>query len=215
LGFEEYLPPRSRRESRAPSDDVHGPPVSAPVLSVSLTTRPRSPSDPFLDNPAVSPTLPTTTSRSPAIRSSTLLPRSRINDPSEQSGQSNLPEPLPQHFSRSHAMNTPDKEPLDADDDSLEEEPYMRRWTSADLDNPELQSLISLFPGFITRQTLPRFPVASSKVPDLEVGQSIAEEGKEVSCGTGRMFVGDKQRREGWKGSWWHRFTGWWRRLFK
>ena len=112
-------------------------------------------------------------------------------------------------------MHTPDKEPLDADDDSLDGEPSMRRWISTDLDNPELQSLISLFPNFITRQTLPRFPLARSTVPDLEVGHAMAEEGKEVSCGTGRMFIGEKQRREGWKGSWWHRFTSWWRRLFK
>ncbi|KAF8482208.1 hypothetical protein JB92DRAFT_1688675 [Gautieria morchelliformis] len=182
LGFEEYLPPQSRRHSLAPSDEVPGPPVAAPTPSDPPTTRPRSPSDPFLDTPALSHSLTTSTSRSPTLQSTTPLPGSQLDVSSAHATRHNLPGP-PRRSAYAH------KEPLDSEQDSVDE-PYMRMWTSANLDNPELQSLISLFPDFIARH------------------------GMEVSCGTGRMYVGEKQRREGWKGSWWHRFTGWWRRLF-
>lgn len=198
LGFEEYLPPRSSRHSSAPlSEDEFTLPISSPAPLPPPATRPRSPSDPFLDTPA--PLLSPTTSTS----------RSRFDESSEQSTQ---PSPSPS-FSQNRTAY-PGKKLLDLEEDSFDGEPHMRMWTSADLDNPELQSLISLFPDFITRQILPRFPPARSNLPDLE-GQDMAVEGKDVTCGTGRMFVGDKQRREGWKGSWWHRFTGWWRRLFR
>lgn len=208
LGFEEYLPPLSRRHSRAPSDDEHSASVSAPIPPT--TSRPRSPSDPFLDTLAHLHSFTKTTSRSPTTHSSPLSGL-QVDESSEQATM--LPDSSPQTSSRSRAAY-PRQTPLDPEEDSIEGEPYMRIWTSADLDNPELQSLISLFPTFITRQILPRFPIARSKLPDLE-GQDIAGEGKEVTCGTGRMHVGGKQRREGWKGSWWHRFTGWWRRLFR
>jgi hypothetical protein len=118
----------------------------------------------------------------------------------------------PSHLSNS---NMHQKASLDVDEDSIEGEPCMRIWTTGDLDNPELQALISLFPDVITRHVLPRFPAAETRreVPDLEEGLDIAEQRKDVTCGTGRMWVGSQQRREGWRGSWWQRFIGWWRRL--
>ncbi|KAF8585968.1 hypothetical protein K439DRAFT_1615544 [Ramaria rubella] len=215
LGFEEYLPPRSPRLSHVISDEPQSPTLSTPITPKSPMTRPRSPSDPFLDTPALSHSVTTSTSRSTTTYSNAPpLPRS-VSDDSSQASPDEIPERL-QGISRSRIPYTPHKEPLDGDDDSLEGEPYMRVWKSPDLDNPELQSLLLLIPDFITRHTLPRFPIPQAKrrVPDLEEGLDIAGERKEVTCGTGRMWIGESQRREGWRGSWWHRFTGWWRRLF-
>ena len=88
-------------------------------------------------------------------------------------------------------------------------------WTSPDLDNPELQRFIALFPDFIRRRSLPRFPTAprSRRTADLEEGLDIAEGAAEISCGTGRLWIGDKERREGWVGGFWHRFLQMIRRL--
>ncbi|KAF8514221.1 hypothetical protein BU17DRAFT_52722 [Hysterangium stoloniferum] len=213
LGFEDRLPPSSRRQSHVRSEEVLSPTASAPIPARSSNNRPRSPSDPFLDTPALSRSVATSSSRSPAASPGKTLLRS-TND--EQEGHhDDLPgASKPSHVSRGYTRK---RESLDADQDSIEGEPRMRIWRMGELDNPELQALISLFPDFITRHPLPRFAIAAKirrRVPDVEEGLDIAEQRKEVSCGTGRMWVGDEQRREGWRGSWWHRFIGWWRRLF-
>lgn len=101
-------------------------------------------------------------------------------------------------------------------DDPCEAE-YFRTWTSPDLPNPELVSLLAVFPAFISGRTLPRFTVSTVKrrPADLEEADNDALESirDEVRFGTGVMWVGAKGRSDGWQGSWWERFTAWWRRM--
>ncbi|KAJ7079150.1 hypothetical protein B0H15DRAFT_804624 [Mycena belliarum] len=95
--------------------------------------------------------------------------------------------------------------------DECEEE--MRIWTTPDLPNPEFIDLLRVFPTFITRRALPRFPVAP--VPkDVEEGFDVAEEGKVLRFGTGTMWVSSLARGDGWEGGWWTRFCLWWKQVF-
>lgn len=92
---------------------------------------------------------------------------------------------------------------------------YLRVWTTPDLPNPEYLSLLTIFPSFITRGSLPRFPVTSHpRAADIEEGEEDRGEDKEIRFGTGSMWVSVKQRGDGYKGGWWTRFVLWWRRLF-
>jgi hypothetical protein len=101
-------------------------------------------------------------------------------------------------------------------DEQLEEdEEYMRTWTSpADLTNPELLQLLKLFPSFVSRRQLPRFPISDARLSDIEEGEDMAEEGRRIHFGTGSMWISSKDRVNGWGGGWWTRFLLWWRRLF-
>jgi len=93
-------------------------------------------------------------------------------------------------------------------------EDYLRIWTSPDLPNPELLSLLTVFPAFITRRALPRFSVPpNARAADIEEGEERGE-GKEIHFGTGSMWISSKPRSDGWQGDWWTRFVLWWRRLF-
>jgi hypothetical protein len=97
------------------------------------------------------------------------------------------------------------------DDDDQEE--FMRTWSSPDLTNPEILELLKLFPSFVSRRPLPRFPTPPPRQPDIEEGEDDAE-GKQIRFGTGSMWVSAKQRSDGWEGSWWTRFILWWKRVF-
>jgi hypothetical protein len=97
-------------------------------------------------------------------------------------------------------------------DDADEE--YMRTWTAPDLSNPEFLELLKLFPSFITRRSLPRFPVLTSRHADIEDGDEEGIEGKQIQFGTGSMWVSSSPRSSGWAGGWWARFKLWWRRMF-
>ena len=97
-------------------------------------------------------------------------------------------------------------------DNEDEPEDYMRVWTSPDLTNPEILELLKLFPSFVSRRPLPRFPAQSAKQPDIEEGEDDLE-GKQIQFGTGSMWVSSKQRSDGWEGNWWARFMLWWKRL--
>ena len=94
---------------------------------------------------------------------------------------------------------------------------YLRVWTAPDLSNPEFNSLLKLFPTFLLRRTLPRFPATTTKHtrPDLEEGDY--DDSEEVRCevrvGSGVMWIGQKERSESWRGNWWERFKAWWRRV--
>lgn len=158
--------------------------------------RPRSPSDPFLDTPTLSHSVASTASGTATLNSNNATTEAddRLTE-------------LPSN------LNQQTKETFDPDEDN--EGPFLRVWTVADLGNPELQALISLFPDFLARHALPRFPIQASKgyMPDVEAGLNPIEERGEVSCGTGRMWVGRKMRSYGWQGRWWQRFTAWWRQL--
>jgi hypothetical protein len=128
----------------------------------------------------------------------------------------------------------------DDDDDSLL--PRWRTWIlPPHLSNPEVLSLLTLFPSHIRSPPIPssssssssrnaktvRFPYlgvlrdGSGRERGLEEGLGSegerrgkgVVEGREWG-GTGRMWVGEGKRVAGWRGSWWERFVGWWKRLF-
>jgi len=193
LGFEEFLPSQPQRQQRGPTDEmVKGPILTTPISMKPQVTRPRSPSDPFMDTPALSQF---DVNKAPPPQSPNLNSNNQGLITSESDTLTELP--------------GASRHTKESDEDN--EGPSLRVWTTADISNPEYQALISLFPDFICRNPFPRFPIRPARPLSLEEG---ATEHIVVSCGTGRMWVGGKLRINGWQGSWWHRFTGWWRRLF-
>lgn len=123
-------------------------------------------------------------------------------------------------------------------------EPRMRLWTfPGHIHNDEIESLLSLFPGFVGRsigKARPaRFPLPRpGRTNDPEAGKvgwqtiridnpktgetqiahvppTLGEEDEGVvRFGHGRMWVGHEVRSAGWDGSGWFRFKRWFRRLF-
>ena len=63
---------------------------------------------------------------------------------------------------------------------------------------------------------MPRFPheTPSRRLPDIEEGDEEGGEGTRIRIGTGSMWVGMKERADGWKGGWWTRFMMWLRNTF-
>ncbi|KAI0630303.1 hypothetical protein C8Q77DRAFT_1064434 [Trametes polyzona] len=168
-----------------------------PISSRTQTKRPRAPSDPFLDTSA-----PLSTSYSSA------------NTGLSTSSSSAAEEPV--------TPLTPNGE---LDDlfvrrppvpDFNEGDVYMRTWTAPDLPNPEFLTLLTLFPPFITRNTLPRFPVTrtSARPADIEEGEVMDSDHDKIKVGTGTMWLGSKRRADGWQGGWWTRFKLWLARVF-
>lgn len=108
-------------------------------------------------------------------------------------------------------------------------EQHLRTWVvPVYLSNPEIAKLLDVFPSSITRGSIPRFRSAvqgdkgkkkkktkgtGTVDVDLEAGPTTQER-EYVRHGTGRMWIGDVVREEGWRGSMWDRFVGWWRRVF-
>lgn len=190
--------PHSRSQSQPlPSDQK--------PLTIATTVQPkrlRAPSDPFLDTPSLSRSVASSSSQSSG--NTTALLSTFTSDGGEEP-----PSPV-----------SPDGEnPLTSSrgdflfDDS--EEQYLRTWTSPDLSNPEYLNLLKIFPSFITRRPLPRFPaVRSSRHADIEEGDEDGVEGKQIRFGTGLMWVSSKQRSDDWEGGWWARFILWWRKIF-
>jgi hypothetical protein len=65
-----------------------------------------------------------------------------------------------------------------------------------------------LFPSFVSRRPLPRFPVIPhSRHVDIEEGEDEGLEGRQLHFGTGSMWASSKQRSDAWKGGWWTRFV--------
>ena len=62
---------------------------------------------------------------------------------------------------------------------------------------------------------MPRFPVSgrSGRQPDVEEGDEEGGEGMRIRVGTGSMWIGTKERSEGWEGGWWAKFVNWFRRV--
>ena len=189
----------SRSQSQPLASDNSGPPRShkAPIISTTQTKRQRAPSDPFLDTPALSTSYSSgnTTAQLSTSGSST------VDDPPSPST------PPPDGFDMFSSKN--------AGHESLDAEEYLRTWTAPDLSNPEYLSLLKVFPPFVMKQPLPRFPVVNARRPaDIEEGEEPEEERKDIRVGTGTMWLGYKYRSPGWPGNWWTRFKLWWRRLF-
>jgi len=162
-----------------------------PASKVATPKRARAPSDPFLDTPALSGSL----SSSPSSGTSALLVTPTTEDT-----------PLPSATSKANAFY--------ADDPFDEDEEFLRIWTSPDLTNPEYIDLLKVFPGFITRRALPRFPVVPAP-KDIEEGFDVGGEGgRSLQFGTGTMWVSAVPRGDGWEGGWWTRFCLWWKQVF-
>ena len=157
--------------------------------------RARAPSDPFLDTPVLSHSV--VTSSEDTSTALNVLRSDRQEDPSSPIQEEHTP------FTSRGEL---------AFDDT--DEVYMRTWTSPDLSNPELLDLLKIFPPFITRRTLPRFPIPTPRHPDIEEGDDEGIEGKQIQFGTGSMWVSSRSRSSGWAGGWWTRLMLWWRRMF-
>ncbi|KAG8892571.1 hypothetical protein FRB99_002626 [Tulasnella sp. 403] len=121
----------------------------------------------------------------------------------------------------------------------------LRIWTAPSyLTNPEIRTLLTAFPPFITKTPVPRFtslrptPASASgraslsvkrRLGDLEEGLAVGETvqevtgmdtivpklGPEVRAGTGRIWAGEEVRDEGWRGGLWARFLLWLRGMFR
>ncbi|SJK97518.1 uncharacterized protein ARMOST_00770 [Armillaria ostoyae] len=215
LAFEET--PSSKRSSSVVNDELashgiaHSRSQSQPLASQSpmhitksaTPKRPRAPSDPFLDTPALSRSVGSSLSQSSDANSTllTTLISDKVDDP---------PSPL-STYEEEYASPTP--RGRSAPDDLSEE--FLRVWTSPDLPNSEYRDLLKLFPSFLTRRPLPRFPTPSKlRATDLEEGFVDTLDAKQIRFGTGCMWIGPRQRSDGWRGSWWSRFISWWKEAF-
>lgn len=172
---------------------------------------------------------------------STQYERQYGNRARSQSNRS-IPEDLQSLIAKQQATNPEVNDDEDDDDDFTN--PRLRLWTlPGHLTDPELNALVALFPTFITKgiQKL-RFPLprpaniaaapgepAYSDAEAGQIGRRLAESEWPVTSGirippedaegfifpgTGRMWVGDALREEGYRGSFWARLARWFRRLF-
>lgn len=199
--YPSYQPPPAHSRTRSQPLSAHRNAYAdaAPIAMTTQTKRARAPSDPFLDMPALSHSLPSASSQS----SGATIP------------SSDIPEAYPTS-AIPHGQDAEDEllPPLRSEISAEDPEDYLRIWTSPDLPNSELLSLLTVFPPFITRRALPRFSVPLNTATDIEEGERGRGEGTEIHFGTGSMWVSSKSRSDGWRGNWWTRFVLWWRRLF-
>lgn len=167
-----------------------------PITSSTQKQRPRAPSDPFLDSPGLSASF---SSANTTAGLSTC-------------GSTSTDEPLTPHTPLVTGNNL--LASTSSNMEFSESDEYMRTWIAPDLPNPEFISLLSVFPTFITRSSLPRFPKTqgSRRLSDLEEG-SLQDENKRLKVGTGTIWVGRQPRTDGWQGGWWIRFKLWLQRL--
>jgi hypothetical protein len=172
-----------------------------------LAKRPRAPSDPFLDSAALSPSYASSTTHSSSVGQvvSASLSASESQEPdtpnTSVAGSNDVELKVavvasqPVHISPQPPPNT---------------DGYLRTWLSPDLSDPELFALLAVFPPFISRRTMPRFPAHRQK--DAE--GSAGDDESAIRVGTGRIWATERERSPGWAGSWWVRFKLWWKRLF-
>ena len=170
-----------------------------------LAKLPRAPSDPFLDTTPVSRSFTSTITKSSSGNTAVPISAS-LSDTDPPSPTTPLGEAY-------------DIFPPPFVDNGFEEteQQYMRTWTSPNLPDPEVLELLKVFPTFISRRTLPRFPPRpppSRRLTDVEEGAEDDDPKNEIRVGTGQMWVSAQMRSEGWDGGWWVRFKLWWKRLF-
>ena len=228
LGFEE-LPGLSRSSTNSsspnaspslPSSPAHiamhtravsqPQPLSKPPVPARQSKRPRAPSDPFLDAPT--PAL----SRSPASSTSVGSGMQADDPPTPRDDDDAFDDRTPTRVNATtrRLSGVPlSVTPLSARAWAAPQpecEDSLRLWVAPDLSDPELLSLLDLFPSFISRHALPRFPPGAENSGDAEMG----EPEETLRAGTGRMWVGARERSDGWRGGWWTRFKAWWHRVF-
>lgn len=184
----------SRAQSQPLPSNQKGPEAAPSVQP----KRARAPSDPFLDAP-----------QSRSLGSSSHSPNADSILASTLEAEE--PPPSPQRPAAEVYLAS-----FQQDDSGYGDgdERYLRVWTSPDLDNPEFLQLLKLFPSFVTRRPLPRFPVQSPRHVDIEEGEDEGLEGRQIHFGTGSLWVSSKQRSDAWEGGWFTRFLLWWRKLF-
>ncbi|KAF9568016.1 hypothetical protein CPC08DRAFT_485931 [Agrocybe pediades] len=187
---------------RSTHSRVQSQPLPSQGTDVALSVQPkraRAPSDPFLDAP-----------QSRSLGSSSHSPNS--DSILASSGTDVEPPPPSPNVAPDGGTFPSALEDMYGDDN----EEYLRVWTSPDLSNPEILRLLDLFPAFVSRRPLPRFPVPKVRHMDIEEGEDEDLEGRTASIrfGTGQMWLSSKQRSESWEGSWWTKFVMWWRKLF-
>ncbi|KAI0789113.1 hypothetical protein C8Q75DRAFT_718637 [Abortiporus biennis] len=198
------IPTITRVHSRSQSQPLPSDP-SAPtrlhknpgILSTTQTKRPRAPSDPFLDTPTLSASYSSGNTTAQLSASGSTLD----DPPSPRTPVGEIQDFI--------SLNVAGLELPDA-------EQYLRIWTSPDLSDPEYLSLLNIFPAFVMRHPLPRFPVPSAtrRLPDEEQGEDLETAKGDIRVGTGNIWLGYKERSPGWQGNWWTRFKLWFRRLF-
>lgn len=169
-----------------------------PITSTTQTKRPRAPSDPFLDT-HTPPQLSSSYSSNNTMGQLSTSGSSAADDPS-------MP-PTPQ------AETIDPFRQVSSGLDSLDADGHMRTWIAPDLSNVEYLALLKVFPTFVMRSTLPRFPV-TKPARDVEEGGDLQDSHKDIRVGTGTMWIGSQARRPGWEGGWWIRFKLWLRTLF-
>ncbi len=132
---------------------------------------------------------------------------------------------------------------LDDDEDEDLHASRLRLWTfPAHLSDPELDAMMALFPGFISKAKAVnkmRFPLprpasltAAMQARDEEMGRMTPRSGEEswpavygirlppegaegfIRPGTGRMWVGESGRDARYRGGFWERVGRWFARLF-
>lgn len=232
LGFSETIkegPPQSYFDEDD-DDDINSPPL-APTPSDD------SPSEPDDDDePSDLPSSPSTLFSDPSLppkRAPPLIPPHRntgsSSDPFLDPGDRRIPlasgpltpplspplesSALPPAVPRRRPSRTIDRPPP----------PQFRILTLPSyLTDPELQSLASLFPPFITSRSLgTRFntPLDEESGPSARLGESasarLGESGEEGRVGHGEIRIGGEGRDEGWRGTGWERFVGWLKRLLR
>jgi hypothetical protein len=178
------------RRLSLPLTAVAASPAASPTGGIASTTsRPRAPSDPFLDRqPALSHSLGSSAPRSPPTPTRELPPQDAAL--------------LVPNAADALAAGS------DADD-------YTRVWIAPDLPDAELTALLRLFPPFISQRALPRFPARREDThADADVEADADADAEAVRYGTGRISLGSRRRSGGFGASWWARFVAWWRRLF-
>lgn len=189
----------SRSQSQPLPTDISAPVHRQKVPPITSTThrqRPRAPSDPFLDTPTLSTSCSSANTTTHLSTSGSTLTDEPITPTSVVNNEDVF-------VTASPNLDFPDSDE------------YMRTWTAPDLSNQELLSLLSVFPTFVMRNPLPRFPMnkGSSELSDLEEGE-LHNESRRIKIGTGTMWIGSKPRTDGWQGGWWIRFKLWLQRLF-
>lgn len=203
ISFPTSTPVHARAASLPLLSSTSGEHKPSKIVTIVHTNRPRAPSDPFVDDHS-----PATSSHPSGQISQALV--------STQGASESIEEPLSPTIrpgaDEDELLTTPRVNTTYDDADGQ----HMRTWTSPDLSNSEFISLLKVFPAFVTRRPLPRFPVVpnSRRPPDVEEGDDYPVEGKEIHFGTGSMRVSSKQRSSGFQGGWWTSFVLWLRKVF-
>jgi len=185
-------------EFSAPLDQQKVPPIAS--TTPTQPKRPRAPSDPFSDTPALSTSYSSAATTAHMSTSGSTLTEEPLTPTTPADGE----ELLAQVATASASLDFSDSDG------------HMRIWTAPDLPNPEYASLATLFPVFITQHSLPRFPITprQSRPADIEEGEEMHEDGRRITFGTGSMWLGTKSRTDGWQGGWWTRVKLWLQRIF-